>query len=164
MNTISFEPSTMLSAYGHDVALADLPQEMVLALALHGFKQKLGDAAAMTKEEKAELGGAEAIEAKVAEKRKAIIVALREGKFSVGAAAGPRLRGVDAVMHEIAVEVLKGAFSAKGLKWPTGKGSAETIRGLAEKYISKNETTVRKEAQRRMSAQAAAESALEGII
>ena len=164
MTSISFDSTTVLSAYGHDVALADLPESMILALALHGFKQKLGDAAAMTKDEKEALGGAEAIEAKVAEKRKAIITALREGKFSAGTVAGPRLRGIEAVMYEVASEVLKGAFAAKGLKWPTGKGSAETIRGLADKYIAKNEDTVRKEAKRRMAAQASAEAALEGII
>lgn len=139
-----------LSAYDFAIEVGELPSEMILALAQHGFKQKLGDAAAMTKEEKAELGSEEAVAAKIAERRKAIVQNLREGKFSAGGTAGPRLKGLDAIVRDVAIERLKAAFSAKSIKWPTGKGSAERIAELVGKLVAKHGDDIRAEAERRM--------------
>lgn len=164
MTKINFPVDATLSAYNHTVALANLSPEIILALAQHGFKQKLGDAAAMTKEEKEGFSDDAAREAHVAGRRADIVTNLLAGKFSAGGNSGPRLRGVEAVMHEIAVEVIRGAYASRGLKWPTGKGAAEIIRDLAGKYIAKNETTVRAEAIRRMEAAKAQDAVLAELL
>lgn len=162
--TLSIDSNAILSAYDFNIVVGKLPADMILALAQHGFKQKLGDAAAMTKEEKADLGTEEAIAQRVTERRKAIVDNLLAGKFSAGGNAGPRLKGLDAIKHEVAVEALKAAFAAKGIKWPTGKGSAEQVRELVAKYQAKYGAQVDKEANRRAKLQADATEALEGII
>ena len=69
---------------------------------------------------------------------------------------GPRLRGIDKVKHEIAVDELKTAFGVKNMAWPSGKGAAENISILVGKFLAKNDARVTEEAERRMKAQAAA--------
>ena len=67
---------------------------------------------------------------------------------------GPRLRGIDKVKFDIAVEELKAAFGTKKLAWPTGKGSAEIIGKYVAAFLAKHDDRVTKEANRRMKTQA----------
>jgi hypothetical protein len=163
MTNFEYSADTKLEAHDFQVYLEDLPTPMLLALAQHGFKQKLGDAAAMTKEEKAELWSDAAIAEKVRERREAIVQNLLDGKWAAGGTTGPRLRGFDAIVRDVAVEQLKAAFAAKKLKWPSGKGSAEQISGLVEKLVAKNGDAIRAEAKRREAA-AQADSILDDIL
>ena len=67
---------------------------------------------------------------------------------------GPRLRGIDKVKFDIAVEELKAAFGTKKLAWPTGKGSAGVIGKYVAAFLAKHDDRVTKEANRRMKTQA----------
>jgi len=104
---------------------------------------------------------------------KAVIHATKAARFesiikgTVGAtASGPRLRGLDAVMFEVALEAIKAAPAIKSgkVKWPTGKGAAKVIAGWVAQYTAKNADKVKAEAERRMSATAAAPDDIDDIF
>jgi hypothetical protein len=135
------ETISKFSRHGHEIAVYDLPQDTLLKLANYGFNVKLDRASAG----KGANDSPEAIEA-----RKAVFAAIISGAWEVAASSGPRLKGLDAVCREVAIERLKAAFAARGHKWPAGKGSAETITGLCTKYLAKYGADVRAEAERRM--------------
>ena len=70
---------------------------------------------------------------------------------------GPRLRGIDKVKFDIAIEELKAAFGLKKMAWPSGKGSAEVIGKYVSAFLAKHDDRVTKEANRRMKQQNAVE-------
>lgn len=148
--TVTIE-NTTLSAYGFNVSLAELPSQVIVALAEHGFKQKLGDAAAMTKEEK-DGKTKEELESKIKARRESILKALLAGEFTIRT-TGPRKGTLESVMADIAIERLRAAYSAKGYKWPTGKGSAATINELVEKVLAKHGEAIEAEAKKRLATQ-----------
>lgn len=143
------------SRHGHEVAVADLPQETILKLANYGFNVKMDRAAAGK-------GENDSPEAKSA--RAAVFAAILSGQWEVGSQSGPRLKGLDAITRGIAVERLKAAFADRGHKWPSGKGSAETIGTLVAKFLAKYGEDVRAEAQRRMEVNTAQDDIFDDII
>lgn len=133
--------------FGLVVALDTLPHNILIALAQRGLDNKIRDAGALTKEEKEAMGPD--VEAHIAARRAAVIDTLTRGEWSQKS-SGPRLKGIDAVMDEVAEQALKVAYASVKRAWPTGKGSAETIRGMKDKYLAKYGQEVRLEAQDRM--------------
>ena len=74
------------------------------------------------------------------------LAAILSGDVSVGT-SGPRLKGLDAVMRDVAIEMLRNAYGAKGMKFPADAGTLKTlIAGL----LAKRGEDIRNEAQRRM--------------
>lgn len=147
---VNFEGQTY-EGFGLTVALDALPANILIALAQRGLDNKIRDAGAMTKEEKEALG--DGAIAHIQAKREAIVTSLLAGEWSQRP-TGPRLKGLDALVYEVAEEHLRAAFAAAKKPWPSGKGSAEAIRGLSTKYIEKYGENVRKEAQDRLEKQA----------
>lgn len=71
------------------------------------------------------------------------------GDVSVGT-TGPRLRGIDAVMFDVAIERLRVAFGNANKKFPE---TAAEVRRIAGLYVAKYDGDVRAEAKRRMDAE-----------
>jgi hypothetical protein len=117
---------------------------------MNGFHQSMVDAAAFSKEEK---------EGKTEDEVATMALAKRQSRFdnivagTVGArVGGPRVRGIDKLMHDVAHEKLIAIAVAKGKALPKGKGSAEKIATLIGMYLSDatRYDAVKAEAQRRM--------------
>ena len=119
-------------------------------LVTYGLKQSLQDCIAGLAKKVTEGGADDAtVEATIAAAMQKRFDAIVSGKVTVRS-IGPRLRGMEKVMADYAEEMLKAAFSKAGHKWPSGKGSAEKIAELREKYIAKYHDQVENEAKRRM--------------
>jgi len=93
--------------------------------------------------------GASYAEAVALAQKNSRLADIMSGDVSVGT-TGPRLRGIDAVMFDVAIERLKVAFGNAGKKFPE---TAAEVRRIAGLYIAKYDGDVRAEAQRRMDAE-----------
>lgn len=66
---------------------------------------------------------------------------------SIGGPSGPRLRGIDAIMRDIAIERIKAAAARKGTKLPA---KSSDLADLVAKVLGKYGADIRAEAERRM--------------
>ena len=125
----------------------------------YGFAKSLQDSVAgmrkdlATPDENSVVLSEEAIEAALNETMQERFDDILKGEVGTRT-TGPRLRGIDKVKFDIAVEELKAAFGVKKLAWPTGKGSAEVIGKYVSAFLAKHDDRVTKEANRRMKTQA----------
>lgn len=124
----------------------------------NGFTQSLTDAAAFSRSDKEGKSESEIADMARAARQKRFN-AIIDGTVGSSGPRGPRRRGIDAVMAEIAEAAIRQApkIVSGEVKWPEGKGAAATIAGWVRAYIAKNESTVRAEAERRMAAMPAVE-------
>lgn len=150
---------TTLEYKGFSVESTSLPQEALDYLLLNGFKQALGDSiAGLGKKLKEEGLDEAAVEAQLQAAMHAKFDAIVSGSVSVRS-IGPRLQGEDKFIADYADEVLKAQFAKKSLKWPNGKGSAETIKTLRDKLLaSQHGDKVRSEGKKRYKAYLAAQA------
>lgn len=72
------------------------------------------------------------------------------GTMDVGT-TGPRLKGIDAVIRDVAIEALRVAYSKNKIAWPT---DTKVVATQVARYLERNGDKARAEAQRRMDAQA----------
>ena len=125
----------------------------------YGFAKSLQDCVAgmrkdlATPDENGAVLSEEAIEAALNETMQERFDDILKGEIGTRT-TGPRLRGIDKVKFDIAVEELKAAFGVKKLAWPNGKGSAEVIGKYVSAFLAKHDDRVTKEANRRMKTQA----------
>lgn len=163
--------------YGdYSVLVSDLPPASLAYLLQNGFSQSMADAAALTKAQKMiptgekDAAGADVLrdmtDDEVAEKSKT----LRDARFAKilsgtvavrTGTAGPKPMGIEAVMHGIATERMKGKLAKFKLALPTGKdaaGNPKTIvvggkpltrADLIAAELAKYGTEIRTEAERR---------------
>lgn len=89
------------------------------------------------------------------------LAAILSGDVALGS-TGPRLRGLDALCRDVAVERLKAAYGVKKLPFPT---EAAAVRGMVEKLLaSPHGESIRAEAQRRADTTATAPDDLLDIL
>lgn len=125
---------------------------------MNGFNQSMTDAAAFTKEQKAEaLAKAQETnpEATLEDVTLAMATEARQKRFdailsgTVGFRSGggsARLPQIEKVMKDIALERIKAAVVAKGVAMPKG----DKLKAFVEQYLAKNGDAVRAEAQTRI--------------
>ena len=153
--------------YGdHSIETDDLPEASLLALVKRGFNHIMGsEAAAKVNAAKKKADAADKpmteneIDTATANARDAYITALLAG--TVGTRShGPKRRGLDKFIHDVAVEKLTVKAAEKGAKLPSGKGAAERIGKLVELWLSdeKRKAVVVEEAERRFAAQSEVDS------
>lgn len=159
MPMIEIPDDFAVTVHGHtlDVAyIGDMSAVAVAYLIRNGFSQSITDAAALDTAKRAKLGldTETKLAAWAAEKRHYRFDAIIAGTVGSNGPTGPRLRGIDSVAFDVAVEAIRlsAAFTSGKVAWPTGKGAAEMIRGWVDQYFArpgkKDATYV--EAQRRM--------------
>lgn len=171
-----------LKAHGHSVAIADLPQVSLVALAHRGLVHILGNevASKVTAWKKTD-AGANATEDDIAAKTEAFRAEAMEKVLSgsLGVRTGTvRGTALETVMREVAIERLRSNFAAaikKNPAHPKFPGDAKTtinVRGeelnratLIERHIAKFRDVIEAEARRRMAeAEADAGEDLSDII
>lgn len=128
-------PSGLVLKYGAwEIPAADASPATLAYCLQNGFHQSMVDAAAFSKEEKEGKTEAE-VEAMATEKRQARFDNIVAG--TVGhRAGGPRVRGVDKIVRDVALERLTAVAAAKGKALPKGKGAAEKVNKLVDLYLS----------------------------
>ena len=144
-------PSGTVLKYGDFELNASNASPATLSYLLHnGFHQSMVDAAAFSKDEK---------EGKTEDEVNAMALAKRTTRFenimagTVGSrVGGPRVRGIDKLIRDVAGEKLVAIAAAKGKALPKGKGSAEKIGKLVDMYLADatRAQAVKDEAQRRL--------------
>ncbi len=145
---------------GFTLDVDSLGKEALTYLLTYGFKQSLQDSVAGVRkaaldEGKSESEADEAVEAAM----KARYDAILSGKVAVRA-QGPRLQGLDKFVAEVADELLRAQCAKKGVKWPSGKGSADVVKGWRERLLaSPMADNVKKEGKKRFDAYMAAQKA-----
>jgi aspartyl-tRNA synthetase len=155
----------MKVSYGDfELDTESISQKGVAYLLQYGLTQSLSDViAGKAKKLKDDGLDDEAIESALHTAQQTRFEAIVNGEVGQGR-SGPRAKGLDKVMFEVAEEALKVAFSAAKKPWPTGKGSAAQINNLAARYIEKYESKVRAEAERRMAAQGDGSALLDELL
>lgn len=150
-------PMTILKYDTFEVDTNELPEASINALLQRGLTHYLGNeqASKVTSWKKSHEDADEsAIEAQASEYRTAAYDALLNGTIGTRA-GGPKLKGIDRLIHLVAVEQIT-AFAAKQkAKMPSGKGSAEKVAAMVEKWLANADRAalVKEEAQRRFDAQ-----------
>lgn len=146
-------PAGLILTYGDwsiDAATAS-PATLAYCLA-NGFHQSMVDAAAFSKEEK-EGKSDDEVEAMAVTKRNVRFANIVNG--TVGSrVGGPRAKGIDLYIRDIADKLIAAKAAERGAKLPSGKGAAEKMAAFRAKLLS-NETVaakVRADAERAMAA------------
>lgn len=130
--------------YGETIAVdfAGLPAVSQMALAQRGFNHLMGSEvaskikAAKDKADEAKTPLSESdIEALTEKHREAFVSALAEGKLGTRA-SGPKLRGLDKIERDVAVEFITAWAAKNGKKLPSGKGAAEKLATIIANYMS----------------------------
>ena len=128
MTTITYKTFSLETESLNSSALAYLIE--------YGFKQSLQDSVAGVKKAALEEGQTEAdAEALVLSTMQVRFDAIIAGEVATRS-QGPRLVGVDKFIADYAEVVLKAQCAKKKISWPTGKGSAETIKGWREALLT----------------------------
>jgi hypothetical protein len=141
-------------------------------LIMNGFNQSMTDAAAFTKDQKAEAlaeaqkvdpeATADDVNAKMAlearEKRFAAILAGTVGFRSGG--GGARLPQLEKVMRDIAHEAIKAAVAAKGVAMPKG----DKLKAFVDGYLAKYGDKTKVEAQARIDSAKADAGSLDDLL
>lgn len=141
-----------IEAHGHTLTAQDLGEMSPKALSYllaNGYKQSLTDAAAFTKEQKADKSAAE-IETMANEKRSARHAAILAGE--VGSVGGTRATPMERFMRDVAEERVRAIAVAKGVPMPKGDVLKAAIAKVTEKFAS----DIKAEAEARMAAAKAA--------
>lgn len=134
-----------------------LPEASIAALLHRGLTHYLGNeqSSKVTAFKKANEGATDAeVEAKASELRNAAFDALLNGTIGTRV-GGPKLKGIDRLIHLVAVEQITALAASRGAKMPSGKGSADKLAAMVEKWMGDESRAakVREEAQRRFDAQ-----------
>ena len=128
-------PAGLVLTYGQWSIDAATASPAALAYCLqNGFHQSMVDAAAFSKEEKDGKSDSE-VEAMAVEKRSARFDNIVAG--TVGhRAGGPRAKGIDLYIREIADKLIAAKAAEKGAKLPSGKGAAEKMAAFRERLLA----------------------------
>jgi hypothetical protein len=173
-NTNPEPTATSTLSYGRWSTDANhLPPKAVAYLLANGFTQSMTDAAAFTKEQKAnaheafakahgvevaslsEADKESAVAALADEKREARFQAILKGEVGTRV-GGPRLPQIDRVMREVAEETVRAIATARNVAMPKG----DVLKAAIEKVLARNPDEIRAKAQERIdSAKALAEGA-----
>jgi len=156
----------MIVKYGdsYEIDTDSLPEASVTALLQRGVNHYFGNeqaAKVSNARKKAEADGEEMTddesEKLLAGFRDDAYQALLEGTIGTRA-GGPKLRGLDKFVFDVAVSELRAVAAKRNAKWPSGKGAAEKVAKLVDAWLANatNATRVKTEAQRQFDAQQAA--------
>lgn len=153
--TNATETATILSWGTHaKVNINSLPPSTIYALAQRGFTHILGNEVASyasslakkTNDAGEPLHTKEEIETLADAKRVEKLNQMAEGKLGVGS-NGPRVKGIDAIIRDVALEAIRKAATAKKVPMPKG----EALQTVITAAIAKNGDAYRVEAERRQS-------------
>lgn len=155
----------MILKYGDafEIDTDTLPETSVTALLQRGINHYFGNeqaAKVSNMRKKAEADGEEfsddQAESALAGFRADAMTALEDGTIG-SRSGGPKLRGLEKFVFDVAVGELRVHAAKKNVKWPSGKGAAERIAGLVGQWMAnaQNAARVRAEAQRQFDAQQA---------
>lgn len=142
-----FNESTTLESNGVSLDLTTVAPAGIKYLIEYGYAKSLQDkVAGMAKDGKSE---SEILAAR--ESRRDAIAAGTIGHGS----SGPRLKGLDKITFEVALEAVKTYAGKTGKAMPDGKGAADKIRGMVAKWMADptRAAAVTNEAARRFSMQ-----------
>lgn len=158
-------PAGLVLSYGEwSINAADASAATLAYCLQNGFHQSMVDAAAFGKADK-EGKSDDEIADMTREARQSRFDSIVAG--TVGhRVGGPRVRGVDKITRDVALERLVAIAAAKGKALPKGKGSAEKIGKLVDMYLSDEGRAAdcRAEAERRhASADDAGDFDLDGV-
>ena len=92
--------------------------------------------------------GAEFAEAVAQARKDARLEKILQGLMDVGT-TGPRLKGIDAVIRDVAIAALRKAYAKAKLTWPT---ETKVVNLQVQRYLEKNLDKARAEAERQMAA------------
>ena len=128
-------PAGLILAYGQWSIDAGTASPATLAYCLqNGFHQSMVDAAAFSKEEK-DGKSEDEVEVMAVEKRNVRFDNIVAG--TVGhRAGGPRAKGIDLYIREIADKLIAAKAAEKGAKLPSGKGAAEKMAAFRERLLA----------------------------
>ena len=128
-------PAGLALTYGQWSIDAATASAATLAYCLqNGFHQSMVDAAAFSKEDKDGKSDSE-VEAMAVEKRNVRFDNIVAG--TVGhRAGGPRAKGIDLYIREIADKLIAAKAAEKGAKLPSGKGAAEKMAAFRERLLA----------------------------
>lgn len=148
---------TILKYDTFEIDTDELPEASVNALLQRGLTHYLGNeqASKVTSWKKSHEDADEsAIEAQASEYRTAAYDALLNGTIGTRA-GGPKLKGIDRLIHLVAVEQITAFAASQKAKMPSGKGSADKVAAMVDKWLSNEsrKAAVVAEAQRRFDAQ-----------
>lgn len=148
---------TILKYDTFEVDTESLPEASIVALLQRGLTHYLGNeqASKVTSFKKSHEDATEdEIEAKAEEFRTSAYDALLNGTIGTRA-GGPKLKGLERLIHLVAVEQITAFAASQKAKMPSGKGSAEKVAAMVEKWLSNDarKAAVTAEAQRRFDAQ-----------
>lgn len=134
-----------------------LPESAIAALLHRGLTHYLGNeqSSKVTGWKKANPNATdEEIEAVSNQYRVVAFDALLNGTIGTRA-GGPKLKGLDRLIHLVAVEQITALAASRNAKMPSGKGSADKVSAMVAKWLSDEgrAAKVREEAQRRFDAQ-----------
>jgi len=139
----------------YKVAMADLPEATIYALAQRGFTHVLGNevaSAVKVQKDKGEMGDAE-LAVFAHDKRIAKINDMIAGALGVSQ-SGPRATGIDKVIRDISVEEIKTQLVALNAKLPKTQAKSmptgKALTALVDKYVEKHGDRLRKAAEIRM--------------
>jgi hypothetical protein len=129
----------MKVSYGDfELDTESISQKGVAYLLQYGLTQSLSDViAGKAKKLKDDGLDDDAIESALHTAQQTRFEAIVNGEVGQGR-SGPRAKGLDKVMFEVAEEALKVAFSAAKKPWPTGKGSAPPKSTISPPGTSRN--------------------------
>lgn len=161
---------TELSYGDHKIAIANLPQASLVALAQRGFTHILGNevASKVTAQKKsfAEANGGAAmseddVAKMLADYRAEAFAKIAEGRLGVRAAGSPRGTALETIMRAVAVARLKTNFRKLNLKFPVKSTDTVVVNGetlsrndLIERHLKRFDEVIRAEAQRQLDAKA----------
>lgn len=137
---------TIALPHGVNVDLGTLDIAAIGRLAQYGARQWVQDAVAgLAKEMKAEGASDADIEAAKVAEMEARWAAILDGTVGTRS-GGPRVRGVEKIMRDVAVERIRAGAAKLGKKLPKG----EEYQSLVTAYVAKHSDALRAEAERRM--------------
>ena len=140
------QPMVLKLPHGPEVDLLTLELPVIHRLAQYGARPWVQDAiAGLEKEMKAEGATDADIAAAKRAEQEARWAAILDGTVGTRT-GGPRVRGIDKVIRDIAVDRLRAGAARFGQKLPKG----EAYQKIVNAYISKHIVELRAEAERRM--------------
>lgn len=159
--------------YGDSISVdfAGLPAASQLALAQRGLTHIMGNevsskittAKAKAKDEGKELSDSDISDLQAKYQEEAL-VKIENGTLGVRT-GGPKLRGLDKIMRDVALEYITAWAAKNGKKLPSGKGAAEKLAVIVANYMG-NESraaAVKTEAEARFATQQASAESGEGF-
>lgn len=157
---INIPDSFAVTAHGFTIdvhALHAMSADAIAYLVRNGFTQSITDAAAFSAKDKDGKSESE-VAAMAAEARQKRFDAILAGEVGSRGPSGPRLGVRESYAAEFAVAQIRKApaFVSGKVAWPTGAGSAATIRGWIDAWYARpgNRDVAFAEADRRITAEA----------